>query len=200
MHPSLIPNRARLLELCDKPNGIVQWAEETLCRYDLLRQKLGTLTELDAETARLDYQESLPGHAGMAQRQSAVRILRHLPGGLRTAARFLNVTVDRLATETFGSITGDQLLILEELMSDATLARRQVSMLADVTQTTLDAFAGPDDRNATNRQIRTLIEECIADGISLEATRAVLAEAGHNPPYKRVWETYTRAKTKGMGR
>lgn len=199
MHPTFIPNRERLLELCDQPDGIVQWARETLAQYDRLRGSLGVLTELEAEHARLDWQDAPLGNSGVAKRQEALRTLRHLPGGIETVARYLDVTLDQLVERTWPSMRTEQVLLVEELGQDPALARRQIALLAHTTLPFLDIFFGPDDRNATNRQIRELIAECVADGLSLEETRAALKEAGHEVPYKRVWESYKRLAPKAVG-
>lgn len=198
MEPTFIPNRARLLELCDKPDGIAQWARETLEQYDRLRGALGALEEIDAEGARLDWQEAKEGKQGAADRQAAVRILRKLPGGITSVARYLEVSLDDLAARTWpgSDITGDQLLLVEELAQDPTVARRAIGIAANVSLPWLDSYLGIAERNTNNRQIRALITECFGDGLSLDETREALSEAGHQVPYKRVWETYTRLSRK----
>lgn len=194
MHPTQIPNAARLLQLSDRPNGLAEWATELLAQYDAMRGALGKLSEIEAEHARLDWQDAPEGKQGAAQRQDALRTLRHLPGGIATVARYLDVTPDELCARTWPGtqITFEQLLLVEDLLGDETLNRRQIALLADVTLPWLESFAGLDERTSANRQVRALIAECHGDGLTIEQTRNALEDAGHKIPYKRVWETFKR--------
>jgi hypothetical protein len=201
MHPTLIPNASRLLQLSDRPDGLAEWATELLARYDAMRGALGHLSEVEAEGARLDWQDAPDGKQGAAARQAAVRILRYLPGGLTTVARYLECAdLDDLIARTWpgATVTAQQALLVEELLLDDTLARRQIALLANVTIPWIESLAGLDERTSTNRQVRALIAECHGDGLTIEQTRQTLADNGHEVPYKRVWETYKRLhKTSG---